>query len=290
MKTKFLFLALLFTFQTKAQVPYVSFDLESSVWSEFFYSNFFYNEYIDVGVDGDTIIDNQTWQKLHKQGMAYYYSSPNQYEITDSMVIDEYLGALRENDQKQLLYLPNGQTEPSIMYDFNFEIGDTIELMDYGVSPLSAIVLSGDTVELCGVLRNRYFLQFVDPAITNPILIEGIGSASGLVPRFELFESGGYLQCYSRVNCACGEQLVNVFERPEQGFEFTIFPNPANDAIRLESDTELVRLEIYDGFGRLVLNSTSQSDIDISKLNQGVYFCKVKDVIGNVSIRKVVKE
>jgi len=289
MKAKLILLALLFTYQAKAQVPYVPFDFETSVWTEFYYSNFFYSEYTDVVMDGDTTIDNQTWQKLRREGMGYYYDSPDQYIITDSMVIDEYVGAVRENSQKQVMYVSSGQTESTVLYDFNFEIGDTIELMDFGVSPMSAMVLSNDTVEVCGVLRNRYHLLFVDPVITDPVLIEGIGSLSGIIPRFELFESGGSASCYSRENCDCGEQLVAVFDVEEASFKFKVSPNPTDGRICIESDGLIVRVEVYDGFGRLVLVG-AESEIDFSGMSSGVYFCRVWSGEGGFGVGRVVKE
>lgn len=57
---------------------------------------------------------------------------------------------------------------------------------------------------------------------------------------------------------------------------FAIYPNPADDFIRVETrhGVSLQGVEIYDITGRKVLIST-ESEVDVSKLPQGVYFVKI---------------
>ena len=68
-------------------------------------------------VNGDTIIENETWQKI--------YFTNNYLGGVDFKGEMNYVAALRENEQKQILakfsHLPE-----FVLYDFSLEIGDTI--------------------------------------------------------------------------------------------------------------------------------------------------------------------
>ncbi len=69
------------------------------------------------------------------------------------------------------------------------------------------------------------------------------------------------------------------------GKQLSIFPNPANDRLNIASDrfdTE-GSLEIYDLAGRLVLsNKMTASQLDISRLNAGLYQLRLLDKTGAV--------
>ncbi|MDB4126785.1 T9SS type A sorting domain-containing protein, partial [Flavobacteriales bacterium] len=55
--------------------------------------------------------------------------------------------------------------------------------------------------------------------------------------------------------------------------EFNIYPNPAKDFLIIDGIYNSVN--IYDVFGKLVLTSKSQKTIDVSTLNNGVYFVNI---------------
>jgi photosystem II stability/assembly factor-like uncharacterized protein len=72
-------------------------------------------------------------------------------------------------------------------------------------------------------------------------------------------------------------------EKPSSGFDFDISPNPARDKISLTlkgfQTLSGLTLAIYDMQGRLLLNKSLQqnnNEIDISKLQQGVYMAMIK--------------
>jgi hypothetical protein len=73
-----------------------------------------------------------------------------------------------------------------------------------------------------------------------------------------------------------------------------IYPNPVEDLLNIDLfniDTE-ANLAIVDAMGRVVLNetlNTAQNNIDISSLNEGVYFVKIAQD-GKIMTRKVVKQ
>lgn len=59
----------------------------------------------------------------------------------------------------------------------------------------------------------------------------------------------------------------------------SIYPNPANDILNIESDENIVDLKIYNGYGQIVFSSSSQNNnlrINTSEFTAGVYFIKIK--------------
>ena len=73
-----------------------------------------------------------------------------------------------------------------------------------------------------------------------------------------------------------------------------IYPNPVNDRLYIETSTQIQSIEIYDIYGRIqnLRNSETQklrNSIDVSELNSGIYFVKVKTEEGNI-VKRIVKD
>lgn len=58
--------------------------------------------------------------------------------------------------------------------------------------------------------------------------------------------------------------------------DFEMFPNPANDYVTFKTNGSADYIDIYNSEGRLVLSKTYKDRINISSLNQGMYFIRLK--------------
>ncbi|MCY7409931.1 MAG: T9SS type A sorting domain-containing protein, partial [Chitinophagales bacterium] len=87
-------------------------------------------------------------------------------------------------------------------------------------------------------------------------------------------EFGG---CY---NWLFDNTIISV-EEPEPDSIFNISPNPAQKKINLTSKYPMkkIEVEIYDSNGQRIFSSTQQFSkaIDVSKMNNGLYYLKIKD-------------
>ena len=102
---------------------------------------------------------------------------------------------------------------------------------------------------------------------------------------------------HSEEDCATtpaeGEDPIN----PDSNIEvaendFVIYPNPVNDKLYIETETEVKEVVVYDIFGRqqdLSDISGQQSVINVANLNSGVYFVKVVTENGEV-VKRFVKK
>jgi hypothetical protein len=78
-------------------------------------------------------------------------------------------------------------------------------------------------------------------------------------------------------------QLTTGVEHELEDLKFEIFPNPAAGKFKVQSSkfkVEEAKLEIYDLNGRKLLEKqiiagTNNSEIDVSQLKSGVYFCRL---------------
>ncbi|MBR0324163.1 MAG: S8 family peptidase [Bacteroidales bacterium] len=75
--------------------------------------------------------------------------------------------------------------------------------------------------------------------------------------------------------------------------DFNVYPNPVKDRLYIETSTQIQSIEVYDVYGRLQVTKTPshQGDlsVDVSDLNSGIYFVKVKTEEGNI-VKRIVKD
>jgi hypothetical protein len=72
--------------------------------------------------------------------------------------------------------------------------------------------------------------------------------------------------------------------------DFSVYPSPTSGILKINSETTITQIEIYNLLGQLVKFNTNQNIIDISSVDQGVYFVKVMDENGYVGTQKVMKK
>lgn len=104
---------------------------------------------------------------------------------------------------------------------------------------------------------------------------------------------GGYVN-YQTVLVTQNE-VTNINELPP--YDFSIYPNPTNEELYVKYDIaneKNIDIVIYDVFGSKILSKESvnvkegsESKINVSSLNQGVYFVKIKTDKG-VGIQKFI--
>ena len=83
--------------------------------------------------------------------------------------------------------------------------------------------------------------------------------------------------------------IVNVLTTNENTLlDFSVYPAPTENILNIKSKTEIVKIEIYSKLGQLI-KSTTENEIDISNLIQGLYFVKVEGVNGNFGVKKIMK-
>ena len=73
--------------------------------------------------------------------------------------------------------------------------------------------------------------------------------------------------------------------------ELTVYPNPAQTEVIIQSPTQIQNIEISNGLGQVVLiNSTYTKKVDLSihNLSKGIYFVKILLEDNTVQIKKLI--
>jgi len=83
------------------------------------------------------------------------------------------------------------------------------------------------------------------------------------------------------------EQSLSNFEN-EKKEEIKIYPTWVEDFVNVETNLELIEINLYDFSSKLLL-STKENRINLSNFKTGVYFLNVKTSLGNFS-KKIVKK
>lgn len=94
----------------------------------------------------------------------------------------------------------------------------------------------------------------------------GVGGAVPVTFNNELWQKINDLPCISSV------------ESYLENRSFSIFPNPANDVIIINSKREIGEIKIFDVAGRLIryeLIKNTNAEIDIKDFNAGIYFIEI---------------
>jgi len=290
LSTAIISLYLLFSFlQTQAQ-QYFAFPTEEASWHclNWYYVPGEINETYNFSYyqNGDTLINNIEYHKI------YSFST--------------YVGAIREDENKQIFFFPNSvymenaqfpnNTEEHLLYTFN----NLEEGMDIEINGISIHIQSIDSILLNELYRKRYL---VDGIMMSPeYWIEGIGSDKTFFSAFSFgeFENSLYTLCYTDsetyyINSPNGQDSchyqapVGIERINNKGNIF--FPNPVTNKLTIKTVNYPAHLFLYNLSSQLLLQKEIIQEItiiDFSIYPQGTYIVELKE--GNtVQRRKIIK-
>ena len=89
---------------------------------------------------------------------------------------------------------------------------------------------------------------------------------------------------------------VAAVNEVSNGAEVTLFPNPANELLNVQSSQSLKDIVLYDETGRVMMRTNNLNrenyELNTAVLSKGVYFARISFSDGNISpiVRRVVVE
>mgnify|MGYP000455462647 CR=1 FL=1 len=159
--------------------------------------------------------------------------------------------------------------------------GDGVELFDLTVTEPE--ILNGqDDIEVTFYETEQDAQDNVN-VIANPSAYTNITNPQTIFTRLENLESS----CYTVGDFVIvADPDLGVLQNLYQ--DLTIYPNPTQNILNLESNQQIERVKIYNLQGQLIKEGFSNS-IDISQLTSGLYFVQVT-VEGKTVTKKFIKE
>ena len=155
--------------------------------------------------------------------------------------------------------LPSGPAAQSLQ---NFEEGDT--LSDLDVTATGTVTWYQDAE-----------LTIVLPATT--LLVNGE----------TYYVTQTTATCESDATTITVELLLSTTSNKIQ--DLKIYPNPTEDFVTIQSNTDISNIEVYNIVGQLIISTTS-TKIDMSGYTAGMYVLKINTVDGKTTVKKVSKK
>jgi hypothetical protein len=75
----------------------------------------------------------------------------------------------------------------------------------------------------------------------------------------------------------------------QNNLKMALHPNPVNDILTIETETEIKSVGIYNLQGQLVKTAYAKQ-INVSELSSGIYMVRIEGSINAVETKKIVKQ
>lgn len=218
-------------------------------------------------VDGDGVLDLAVG---NADGELSYYQGDKQGNETYFTLKNDFWGGVDVCDHSTSYF---GYSVPTL-----FKVNGDL-LLSVGSEQGKVFLFSGIANNLDGTFTDvsDHWRDYVCDFENN----FGLRSASAL---FDL-NSDGTLEMVVG-NFSGGLELVNGNIQVNQGILESaeemplVYPNPATHEIRIQISEEIIEIQLFDVTGRKVLTKQSNSVVDVSGMNVGLYFVLVKTESG----------
>jgi hypothetical protein len=291
---------------------YTPFPTSNASWIEVIYC-----QEKHYSLVGDTLVNNKTYHQLYVNDKIYTQNATGCPMGSGSTIYGSYAGAYRNDSiNKRVYFLPPNLQSDTLLYDFNYSIGDTLKSTYKPIDTTSGIaytLIRIDSIFTAGKTRNRY--TFYDcstpssPSIDTLRFIEGIGSNQSLLGYSHACNSFGYdmqyIDCFREGPTAsfstlssqgCSTPLITDVE----SIQFTenllsISPNPTNGKLRINSSLEIKRIELYNLSGSQIRDirvdkSIPEESVIFLPQAAGIYFLRIVTQDGSTYSEKIVKQ
>ncbi len=285
---------------------YHPFPEENAYWTVYEFNQIYsyWDTYIYT-VKGDTVINNKPYKKIWQLD-----------DIPGTHDTLWYLHSFMRQDtlQKKVWFIRRymDETTEKLGYDFNVQIGDTVNLpaFDYeniGDSVFVVIEPLWDSTQLDnGEYRKNYAFMNLDNSDLDPYVIEGVGTQRTPFPNLFYFDSFHQSMLYClEVN---GVQLYGD-TIPYSLCDFTVDineimpnnsvivkPNPCNNYVNIQFPDNInteIEMKIINSFGKtilqqIVLPRNKEIRLNTASYKNGLYIIYTTYKSGNFFTNKII--
>lgn len=190
-------------------------------------------------------------------GMDIYVAGPNGVILKNNSELDQVKINALEAEQKagniirvQAIIYPGGRTLSPVYFSYgiNGMFSDSVLIQAQDLDPTESQLVYA---ELAGLERDISYSL-----------------------RVRAHDSGSdhYSDTITFMN-----QTISSIPEDQKAAELTLYPNPAKDILHLNCPEHMEHIQVYDIHGKVVISGVYQSRIDISKLEPGQYFIRIRN-------------
>ncbi len=185
--------------------------------------------------------------------------------------------------------------EEVLLYDYDLEEGDFFHDDDEHPMQVTSVTT---IIDNNGVERKKWEFSFMQLPEETEYWIEGVGSSRGFL-NVGVYEPGDEGEVFDLLCMHNGDNVIYIdpdfntcdideIEENSVANSFDIFPNPANETVKIlnDSNLQITNIEVIDMLGRSVVCVEDGDEINVSELPQGEYFVKI-NASENVIIKKL---
>lgn len=236
-------------------------------------------------ISGDSTIGGEVYKKFVRTGVdSLYWMGGNGPGCNGAMPYGPWPAALLRQDGYKILQW-NGSSD-DILHDFDLAVGDTlpITLTNWSVD---IVVTAIEDVWIVNDWRKRFMLSSNS---WSPYMIEGIGSAHGLLePVSDFFECGYNMVCFELDQGSACDLTSAIAETGAGQRAFRVFPVPAENALNIVGVRSLGLVQLFDPLGRVALRQdvrSPQVQLDVQGLPAGAYLLNVAGATERVIVQR----
>lgn len=221
------------------------------------------------------------------------------YNLVENTYQLEQLGYLREDTALQHVYQLDSSGADILLYDFTMEIGDSINArIRPGMMPdtFKQWVTDISTIMVDGTSRRYWSFENNSPGSNcNLHWIEGVGSTRGPMRNWEddCWHTRYDLICFRNTSAGIHNAMWGDFCTPlstsveQEARRLSVYPNPASNQLRLETDDSIGSVRIFNAMGKQVLHQQhdfwqTEQTLDIATLPPGMYVLIAETPAGQV--------
>jgi hypothetical protein len=209
-----------------------------------------------------------------------YYGSSTAYSGNYSLILNKrgiyamprYTGNV--NSLQLSFYLKQTQTKYQLQVGVMSSLSDAstfVPVATFNNSSTTSFVLR--TVNFSSYTGSGHYIAF------RNIL------ASGQTGDY----SCNYIDDITLLTASKGDMPDDSYGMESTAHSLTLYPNPTTGILTVETDEEIVRVDVYDYTGRCVASFERQTTIDLGRLATGLYTLRVT-LPERIEVRRVVKQ
>jgi hypothetical protein len=148
-----------------------------------------------------------------------------------------------------------------------------------------------DNILFIDELNFDYSFETTSPAVNAGIVVDSVYGYS-LVPAFTYVHPTDFKERGTVLEIDAGAIEADVLHDTNPEFDrvdLVIFPNPADKNLFISSYQRVVKVEIFDAYGKIIMVAENTNVLDISQLDPGIYYVKVFFQNGITVLKKFIK-